>query len=412
MVKEGFKQTEAGSIPEDWSIKRIMNIASVNPESLDGATNPNYSFGYISLENVEVGRLNGCSYEVFCSSPSRARRVVRRGDILFGNVRPNLKSHYLVNDEISDMVCSTGFSVVRCKPSEANPAYVYYLFLSEIIERQVSAIISGSNYPAVNRTDVEGLYLPLPELAEQKAIASTISDVDALIDALERLIDKKRDIKQGAIQELLTGKKRLPGFDGEWVEKQLGELGIFLKGCGIKKDESMSGSIPCIRYGEIYTVHDCLVKDFHSWISDDVAEKARRINRGDILFAGSGETKEEIGKCVAFTGEQEAYAGGDIVILRPTTVNSTFLGYYLNTEAINQQKARRGQGDAVVHISSSALSEIDIKIPGSIDEQDAIAGIFSDIDLEIETLVKKLAKIRQLKQGMMQELLTGRIRLA
>ena len=129
-----------------------------------------------------------------------------------------------------------------------------------------------------------------------------------------------------------------------------------------------------------------------------------------MLFAGSGETKEEIGKCVAFVDDLDAYAGGDIVILRPEEACAMFLGYYLNTATINRQKASKGQGDAVVHIGSGALAEIDLMLP-PVKEQTAIAAILSDMDTEIAALDTKLAKARNIKQGMMQELLTGRIRL-
>jgi type I restriction enzyme, S subunit len=118
-----------------------------------------------------------------------------------------------------------------------------------------------------------------------------------------------------------------------------------LKGSGVRKDECQSGDIPCVRYGEIYTTHNDYIKSFNSWISPGVACRARRLQTGDVLFAGSGETKEEIGKCVAFVDDLEAYAGGDIVILRPASAHPLFLGYYLNTPTINRQKASRGQGN-------------------------------------------------------------------
>jgi len=187
-------------------------------------------------------------------------------------------------------------------------------------------------------------------------------------------------------------------------------LGNFFKGSGVTKEESLSGNLPCVRYGEIYTRHNDYIKTFHSWIPRDVAATATRLKYGDILFAGSGETKEEIGKCVAFVHDVEVYAGGDIVILRTGNADPLFLGYYLNTAPITQQKASRGQGDAVVHISAAALAAIQGAFP-SVPEQTAIAAILSEMDAEIAVLEEKLAKTRSLKQGMMQELLTGRIRL-
>ena len=211
-------------------------------------------------------------------------------------------------------------------------------------------------------------------------------------------------------QQLLSGKKRLPGFTGKWETKRLGELGTFLKGSGVTKSQTLSGTLPCVRYGELYTRHNDYIRDYYSWISKEVAQTATRLVRGDILFAGSGETKEEIGKCAAFLDEREAYAGGDIVILRTRDANPLYLGYYLNTAPVARQKASRGQGDAVVHISAAALSAIEVTIPKPA-EQAAIAAILSDMDTEITALEAKLAKARQIKQGMMQELLTERTRL-
>src|SRR5208337_1703045 len=146
------------------------------------------------------------------------------------------------------------------------------------------------------------------------------------------------------------------------------------------------------------------------FILRSVADQSQRLQRGDLLFAGSGETAEEIGKCVAFLGEEEAYAGGDIVICSPSGQDSLYLGYLMNHTSISSQKARMGQGDAVVHISARNLAELKLNLP-KLAEQTAIAGVLSDMDAELAALEQRLAKTRDLKQGMMRELLTGRTRL-
>ncbi|MET2523293.1 restriction endonuclease subunit S [Ralstonia pseudosolanacearum] len=290
---------------------------------------------------------------------------------------------------------------------ENDPLFVSYLL--KTIDFDTHSGKSG--VPGVNRNDLHEITVAVPPTkAEQQAIAKALNDADVLIDALERLLTKKRQIKQGAMQELLTGRKRLPGFTGEWKTSPLGNIGEFLKGSGITRGEAQSGALPCVRYGEIYTAHNNYIRTFHSWISAEVTASATRIQPGDLLFTGSGETKEEIGKCVAFVDDREAYAGGDIVILRPRDADSLFLGYALNTTEINRQKASRGQGDAVVHISASALARITVPIPG-LNEQTAIATLLSDVDAEISELEAKLTKAHGVKQGMMQQLLTGKIRL-
>ncbi len=286
----------------------------------------------------------------------------------------------------------------------ASNIYISYVLQSAASREYIKLHTIGQAVKGINIRDVRRIRIPHPIPEEQQAIAVALRDTDALIDSLERLLVKKRRLKQGAMQELLTPKKG-------WVKNTLGSLGVFLKGRGISKAQSLSGDIPCVRYGEIYTKHNDCIRRYYSWISPAVATTATCLRKGDLLFAGSGETKAEIGKCVAFLDEIEAYAGGDIVILRPYETSSAFMGYYLNSHAIVKQKASKGQGDAVVHITSTALSGIDLVIPERLEEQASIAGILSDMDAEIEALEAKLSKYRAVKTGMMQELLTGRIRL-
>jgi type I restriction enzyme S subunit len=198
---------------------------------------------------------------------------------------------------------------------------------------------------------------------------------------------------------------------GDWEAVPLGRLGSFSKGQGIRKDQASSGDIPCIRYGEIYTDHNDIVRKYRSRISREVATTSRVLRKGDLLFAGSGETKEEIGKCVAFVDDCEAYAGGDIIVLSPHSANSVLLGYLLNSEVIARQKAARAQGDAVVHISAKALADVIAPLPTSDIEQTAIAEALSDMDEAIAAQEAVIAKKRALKTATMQALLSGTRRL-
>jgi type I restriction enzyme S subunit len=254
------------------------------------------------------------------------------------------------------------------------------------------------------------LELFLPSEEEQRAIADALSDVDALIERLDALTAKKRAIKTATMQRLLTGKQRLSGFDGDWTTKRLGEIGSFTKGKGIPKKDTVESGIPCVRYAELYTHHEDIIHDFVSFIPKSVSEGARQIKKGDVLFAGSGETKEEIGMCAAYLGDEEAYAGGDIVILSPDSEDSRFLGYALNSPKAVEQKSSMAQGDAVVHIYSRHLERLELDLP-PLNEQKAIATILSDMDAEIDALQARRDKTQDIKQGMMQELLTGRTRL-
>lgn len=192
----------------------------------------------------------------------------------------------------------------------------------------------------------------------------------------------------------------------DWEVKPLSSIGIFSKGSGISRSESNSGVLPCVRYGEIYTDHNDYIKEFKSFISESVAINAKRLVDGDILFAGSGETKEEIGKAVAYLGGAErVYCGGDILVLSPfSDFDSKFLGYVCNSQAAVSQKSARGQGDAVVHIRTSNLAEVLIPVP-PLAEQRAIAEALSDVDELLAAMTTLIKKKRAIKQGTMQELL-------
>lgn len=197
----------------------------------------------------------------------------------------------------------------------------------------------------------------------------------------------------------------------DWDCVALGSIGDFTKGKGISRADSSSGAIPCVRYGELYTHHTEIIRSFNSYISQEVAKSSKRLRKGDLLFAGSGETKEDIGKCAAFIGDEEAYAGGDVIIFSPYDACSAFLGYLLNFPVVVRQKASKGQGDAIVHVSTASLSAILIPLPPTVMEQRAIAEALSDVDALIDSLDKLIAKKRDIKQGAMQELLTGKKRL-
>ena len=206
---KGYKQTEVGGIPEDWEINKIGHISVIDPENLPSNTDPNYTFNYISLEDVDYGRLLSFKELIFSDSPSRARRKIKLGDILFSTVRPNLKSHLFFKYKSNGFICSTGFSVVRCDEKLINPKYLYFHLFGTIIEKQIDALITGSNYPAINSSDVKSINLPIPPLPEQTAIATVLSDMDTEISALEARRAKTLSLKQGMMQELLTGRIRL-----------------------------------------------------------------------------------------------------------------------------------------------------------------------------------------------------------
>ena len=198
----------------------------------------------------------------------------------------------------------------------------------------------------------------------------------------------------------------------DWNVVKLGEIGVFSKGRGISRDVANTGEIPAVRYGELYTIHNNYIKEYGSFISKEVAKNAHQLKKGDILFTCSGETKEDIGKSVAFIDSVEAYAGGDLIILSPyNNYSPLFLGFTTNSKGCQEQKAARGQGDAVVHISAESISSILIPFPPTIAEQQRIATALSQMDELISALDEQINKKLLIKQAAMQQLLTAKTRL-
>ncbi|WP_017712557.1 restriction endonuclease subunit S [Prochlorothrix hollandica] len=191
-----------------------------------------------------------------------------------------------------------------------------------------------------------------------------------------------------------------------WQEIPLGSLGIFFRGQGgTRSDESHNG-LPCIRYGDLYTHHGCIVKSFCSAIEPDKASSYTPLKSGDIVFAGSGETSEEIGKAAAYCGQDKVYAGGDTIIFRPrSNLDSYFAGYAVNSNHFAKHKSRLGQGSSVIHISAEYLASIPLRLP-PVQQQQTIATVLQTIDRTIAHTEALIEKYQQIKAGLMHDLFT------
>ena len=217
-IKHGLMQalltgrTRLPSFAGEWSEVHLSDVAIVDPESLSPATVPaGEVIDYISLEDVSKGSILGSTEHQFEDAPSRARRGLRPGDVLFGTVRPNLQSHGRYAGGLRRPVASTGFTVIRSKTGVTDSRYLAQWVLSGGVASQIERIIAGSNYPAVSSGDVRRLELHLPPVDEQQAIGRVLQDADDEIEALERRFEAARAITEGMMQELLTGRTRLVG---------------------------------------------------------------------------------------------------------------------------------------------------------------------------------------------------------
>lgn len=412
-----FKMTELGAIPNDWEVKRLGEIGEplmckriLKSQTFDVGDVPFYKIG--TFGGIADAYISRSLYESF----RRKYPYPKTGDVLLSAA--GTIGRTVVYDGKDAYFQDSNIVWVDNDEKKVLNDYLYWWYKVILWNTEDGGIVTR-----LYNGNLKASLIAVPPLAEQRRIAGALSDVDELIFALGKLIEKKRNIKTGAMQELLgmrngecgmrnVPRRRLPGFSGEWIEKRLGECGSFSKGAGISRAQANSGRIPAVRYGELYTTHHEYIKAFESFISDDVARCSTRLTRGDIVFACSGETKEEIGKCAAFLGDEIAYAGGDLLILSPKEAyDSKFLAFELNTPFCASQKAAAGQGDAVVHIRQHSLEELIVCIPPTLAEQKAIATVLSDMDAEIAALEADRTKYERIKSGMMQELLTGKTRI-
>lgn len=205
---KGYKKTKVGVIPEDWDVVKLGEVTFIDKNNLSNKTSPDYTFKYISLSDVDNGNINNkLENFIFKEAPSRARRIVKDRDILLATVRPNLKGfgQYKGNDEV---ICSTGFAVISSRKN-SNQSYIYHNIFSLNIEKQIFALVVGSNYPAINSSDVKNLKIPLASLKEQQKIAEALSLADKEIKLLKNELEELKTQKKGLMQKLLTGEIRV-----------------------------------------------------------------------------------------------------------------------------------------------------------------------------------------------------------
>ena len=329
--------------------------------------------------------------------------------VMPGNFVIHLRSFQggLAYSEVEGII-SPAYVILRPK-GEICDGYYKYLFQSgDYIKRLNVAVYGIRDGKQISYESFGMIRIPVPPLSEQRRIAEILATQDSVIKQKLKLIDAKKKQKHWLMQNLVTGKARLLGFCDKWERVKLRDVGKWRKGRGISKEEASSGSIPAIRYGELYTVHHEYVKQFYSFISESIAQYSVKLSPGDVLFTCSGETRDEIGKSVTFIDNCIAFAGGDLVILSPNAAYlPKYLGFALNTLPVNKQKARLGQGDSIVHISTESLKKIALDLP-PFSEQTAIAEMMVTADREIELLKKELEQQKLFKKYLMQQLLTGK----
>lgn len=302
-----------------------------------------------------------------------------------------------------------GQDTVLIQPINAEPKFLFYSLQSLEIQRKIFKLAGGSTFSRINLTDIRKLQVSFPKYQEQQKIAQILSTWDKAIEKLEALIAAKQKRKKALMQQLLTGKKRFVGFDGDWKEYKLEDICQFKKGKGLSKEKLNSeGKFKCVLYGELYTKYKEVITNVISKTDDSDSVKSVF---GDILIPSSTTTTGiDLANAVAIL-EDNVLLGGDINILRPNQKKACpeFLAYLL-THIKKHQIASRAQGITIIHLYGSDIKPIVVKLP-RVEEQQKVASILFAADTEIEIHQKQLAALKEQKKGLMQQLLTGKKRV-
>ncbi len=393
---KAFYNTE---MPGDWEVKHFEDVADIDRDSLNGSTPKDYEFDYISLSDVDSDDFKiETTRQVFASAPSRARRIVKQGDILMSTVRPNLQGFSLIRNEAKDLIASTGFAVITAK--KCSNEFLFQFLFSSGIERQFYQLLVGSNYPAINSSDVRKIKIPLPPLPEQKAIAQVLSTADAAIHTTEKIIAQKELCKKWLMQQLLTGKKRMKEFGGEWKEVPLSEMFS-------ERNETKYIDLPLLSIGQngVYPQDESIKKD----TSNDDKSKYKRICPGDI---GYNTMRMWQGRS-ALSGLEGIVSPAYTVVTPKKNADSLFFSYLFKMPKMTNLFWRNSQGlvDDTLNCKYKDFSIVRAVLPQTIEEQTAIAQVLQAADKEISLLKAKAEKLREQKKGLMQQLLTGKVRL-
>lgn len=422
--KTGFKKTELGSIPDDWKIIPIEN-------EIDLLTG--FPFASSKYKESGVKLLRGSNVKRNCTdwnenitqywekvTPELKKYLLKEGDIVIA-MDGSLVGKSFAQIQKEDLPSLLLQRVARLRSEKIDINYLKEWICSKYFTEHSEKVKTSSAIPHISPKDIRDFKILVPPtLEEQQAIATALSDTDALIASLEKLIAKKKAIKQGTMQQLLTpphkGGKRSPGFSGEWETYDLKEMVWFQEGPGVRNYQFTSRGVKLLNGTNIqFGVLDLDKTD--RYISDKEAfgwYSHFLVDEGDILIACSGISVARFDEKVTIAENHHLPLCMNTSTMRfkmkSCMIYKDFFMHFLKSNDFKNQIGGQATGSAQLNFGPSHVEKVTMEIP-EIEEQKAIAQILSDMDKEIDALESKKAKYERVKQGMMQELLTGKTRL-
>lgn len=405
MIETKFKQTEIGLIPEEWKVFSVGKDCIVKARiGWQGLTTSEYfetgEYALITSTDIIDGSIDWktCHFVSKFRYEQDVKIQVQEDDILISK-DGTIGKVGIVRNQPFPATLNSGVFVIRAK-NDKNQKGFSLAFVSDYFREFINRLTAGSTIVHLYQKDIVHFKFPLPiDIYEQQRIATALSDIDALISALNKKIEKKKLIKQGAMQQLLTGKKHLPGFSEPWVEKRLGDGLKFKTGFPFNSTYfNQSMGIRLVRNRDLKS--DDQITYFNGFVDQDFV-----LFNGDLLIGMDGDFMPCIwNKGIALLNQR---VGKIELTSKKWCLN--YLYYALQNPLKEKQE---GTGATTVkHLSHSDIERMELKMASSLSEQTAIAEILSDMDKEIAELETKRTKYDRIKQGMMQQLLTGKIRL-
>lgn len=408
-LPKGYKNTEVGVIPEDWEVKKLGEVIylqggyAFKSELFTNVGVPIIRISDVGNNKVETD--NSVCYEPF-NIPKEF--VAKKGDVLIAMSGATTGKIGVYNyDGIAYINQRVGKFVVL-NQNETSQEFISHIVRSEKFKENLTKEIAQGAQPNISGKQIQSIVLPIPnEKEEQTAIANALSDTDALINSLEKLIAKKRNIKQGAMQHLLKPKEG-------WEVKKLGSIGKPYGGLsGKSKTDFEDGKFPYIPFMNIMS-NPIIDTSYVDYVNIGVNENQNKALKGDLFFNGSSETPEEVGMCsVLLEDIPNLYLNSfcfGFRLNKDSKENGLYLSYYFRSSEGRKLFYSMAQGATRYNLSKSNFNKMEVSLPQP-EQQNEIATILSDMDAEIQALETKLEKYRKIKLGMMQNLLTGKIRL-
>ena len=386
-----------------WEYKKLGEVCrKSNNIKWDDVPN-DASYRYIDLTSVDRSDLciHNPQYIKKDNAPSRAKQIIKAGDIIFATTRPTLRRVSLIDEKYDGDICSTGFCVLRPNV-DVKSKLIFYALLEDGFYKYIEPLQTGANYPAVTDNIVKNYIIPIPPLSEQQSIVDYLDSAFAKIDAMkantEKALNEAKALFQASLKEMLEPKEG-------WEEKKLGEVGTFIRGGNFSKKDFVEDGYPCIHYGQIHTKFGVATYEHISCVPESIVKKERCASKGDLVIAITSEDDEGSCKCTAWMADFDAYVGGHTAIFKHS-LNPLFVSYYFKAARFQKDKLNYTHGFKVVEISPKDIAKIPICYPPA-NEQQSIVTTLDSLKSKVDRLQANYEKISQecdaLKQAILRQ---------